>query len=103
MAAVALRAVFTQMAVILVMTAAAHGRILHRAGRLMMTLSALQLGVSTQQCEVVRRLLCMIERPQRPTVGRVAALAFLAEAAFVHVVVRMAIDARDGCATECQS
>src|SRR5216684_3893908 len=39
------------------------------------------------------RLLRMIKNPQRPAVGRMAALAFLAEAALVHVIVRMALHA----------
>lgn len=59
-----------------------------------MAFGALQLCVRAEQREVIRSLLRVIEIPQRPTVGRMTTLAFLAEAALVHVVVRMAIDAR---------
>src|ERR1700681_817257 len=96
MAAVALRAVFTQVAVILVMAAAAQGRSLHRARRLMMAIGALPLGMSAEQWEVIGGLLRMIEHPQLPPVGGMTALAFLAEPALVHIVVRMAIVARHG-------
>lgn len=92
MAAVTLRAVLTEMPVILVVTAPALRRHLDRARRLVMALGALQLGVRTQQGEM--SLFRVIENPQRPAVGRVTGLAFLAESAFVHVVVRMAVDAR---------
>ncbi len=93
MAAIALRAVLAQVPVILVVTAAALRRGLHRARRLVMAIGALQLGVGAEQREVIGSVLRMIERPQRPAVGRMAALAFLAEAALVHVIVRMAVDA----------
>ena len=92
MAAVALRAVLTQVPVIFVVTGSALLRHLHRAGRLVMAFGTLQFTVGPQKREV--RFLGMIKNPQRPAVGRMAALAFLAEPAFVHVVVRMAVDAR---------
>src|ERR1700736_2957629 len=90
-AAVALRAVLTQVPVIFVVTGPALLRHLYRAGRLAMAIGALQFTVGTQQRKM--RLLGMIKNPQRPSVGRMTALAFLAEAAFVHVIVRMAVDA----------
>ena len=64
---------------------------LHRTGRLAMARGALQLAVSAEQREM--RFLRVIETPQRPAVRRMAALALLAEAALVHVVVRVTIDA----------
>ena len=91
MAAVTLRAVLTQVPVIFVVTGSALLRHLHRAGRLVMAFGALQFAVGPQQREM--RFLGMIEHPQRPSVGGMAALAFLAEAALVHVIVRMAVDA----------
>src|ERR1700686_1932107 len=102
MAAIALRTVFTQVAVILAVTAPAQRRGLHRARRLVMAIGALQLGVGAEQREVIRSLLHMIEHPQRPTVRRMTALAFLAEAAFVHIVMRVALDAGQGRTTEGQ-
>ena len=100
MAAVALRAVLTQVPVIFVMADSALLRHLHRAGRLVMALGALQFSVGPQQREM--RFLGMIENPQRPSVRRMAALAFFAEAAFVHVIVRVAVDARRRRPTEGQ-
>ena len=91
MAAVALRTVLAQVPVIFVVTGSALLGHLHRAGRFVMTFGALQLTVRPQQRKM--RFLGMIENPQRPSVGRMAALAFLAEAAFVHVIVRMTVDA----------
>ena len=67
MAAVALWAVLTQMAVVLVMTNAALLRHFHRARRLRMAGGALQPGVRAEQREM--RLPGVIEHPQRPTVG----------------------------------
>ena len=52
---------------------------------------ALQLGVGPEQWEV--RFLGMIKDPQRPSIRRMTALAFLAESTFMHVIVRMAVDA----------
>ena len=52
---------------------------------------ALQLGVRAQQWKV--RFLGVIENPQRPAIRRMAALAFLAEPALVHIIVHMAVDA----------
>ena len=100
MAAVALRTVLAQVPVIFVVTSSALLRHLHRAGRLVMAFGALQFTVSSQQRKM--RFLGMIENPQRPSVGRMAALAFLAEAAFVHVIVRVAVDARRRRPTEGQ-
>jgi hypothetical protein len=91
MAAAALRAVLPQVSVILVVTASALLRHLHRAGRLAMAIGTLQLGVRPEQREV--SFLGVIEDPQRPTVRGMTIFAFLAEAALVHVIVRMAIDA----------
>ena len=91
MTAVALRAVLTQVTVILVVTHAALLRHLHRTRRLAMARGALQLAVCAEQREM--RFLRVIETPQRPAVRRMAALALLAEAALVHVLVRMAVDA----------
>ena len=96
MAAIAARTIFTQVPVILAVTAAAQRRGLHRARRLVMAIGALQLGVGADQRKVIRSLLRMIERPQGPAVRRMAALAFLAEAALVHVIVRVAVDAGQG-------
>src|ERR1700676_4926774 len=39
------------------------------------------------------RVLGMIERPHRPAIGGMTAVALLAEPAFVHVITRMAVDA----------
>src|ERR1700722_12799279 len=91
MAAAALRPVLPEVPVILVMTAAALLRHLHRPGRLTVALRALQLGVRPEQRKV--SFLGVIEDPQRPAVRGVAGLAFLAEAALVHVILRVAIDA----------
>src|ERR1700722_19806762 len=92
MAAVALRAVLTEMPVILVVTAPALRRRLHRARRFVMAIGALQLLVGAQERKV--SFLGVIEGPNLPSVRRVAALALLAEAALVHVIVRMALVAR---------
>ena len=99
-ATVALRAVLAEMTVVLVMTARAHLRLLYRARWLAMAFGALQFSVRAQQREV--SLLRMIESPQRPTIARVTAFAFLTETSFVNVIVRMAIDASHGCPAECQ-
>ena len=56
-----------------------------------MAVGTMQLPVRAQQRKVRLRLLRVIEIPQRPTVGRMATLAFLAEAALVHVIVRVAL------------
>ena len=61
MTAVALRAVLTQMPVVLVMTYAALLRHFHRAGRLRMAGGTLQFGVRAEQREM--RLPGMIEHP----------------------------------------
>src|SRR5450631_1581558 len=98
MTAVTLLTVLAQMPVILVVAAAALLRRLHRAWRLAMAFGALQFAVSAQQRKM--SLFSVIENPQRPAVGRMAALAFLAEPAFVHVVARMAVDASRRCLTE---
>src|ERR1700726_2704524 len=47
--------------------------------------------MSAEQRKVILRLLGMIENPQLPAVGRMAAFAFLAETALVHVIMRMTI------------
>ena len=92
MTSVALRAVLAQMAVILVMAGPALLRHLLRAGRLEMTFGALQFAVRAQQRKM--RFLGMIEHPHRPPVGGVTAFALLAEPPLVHVIMRMAVDAR---------
>ena len=89
MAAIALRAVLTEMPVILVMTAAALRRRLHGARRFVMAIGALQLLVGAQQRKM--SLLGVIEGPNLPSVRRVAALAFFAESALVDVIVRVAL------------
>src|SRR6202049_926893 len=66
-----------------------------------MAFGALQLGVRAEQRKM--RFLGVIENPQRPAVGRMAALALLAEASLVHVIVRMALDAGRGRPAEGQS
>ena len=91
MTAVTLWAVLAQVPVVLVMTRAALLRHLHRARRLEMAGGALQLRVCAQQRKM--RLLGVIKHPQRPAVGRMAVVAFLAQAALVNVIVRMALDA----------
>lgn len=78
------------MTVILVMTASALHRHFFGARRLDVAIGTLQLAVCAQKRKM--SLLPMIEFPQRPSVGRVTALTFLAKAAFVHVVVRMTFD-----------
>ena len=93
MAAIAALTVFTQVPVILAVAAAAQRRGLHRARRFVMTIGALQFGVGAEQRKVIGSVLRMIEGPQRPPIGRMAGLAFLAETALVHVIVRMAVDA----------
>jgi hypothetical protein len=60
-AAVALRAVLAEVAVVLVMADATFLGELHRAGRLPMAGGALQFGVRPKQCEV--RLPRMVEYP----------------------------------------
>src|SRR5882757_3063773 len=57
-----------------------------------MALDALQLGVRSQQREV--RVLSVIKSPQRPAIRRMTGFAFLTEPAFVHIIMRMTIDAR---------
>ena len=89
MAAVALRAVLTKMPVILVVTDPALHLHLHRARRFMMAICALQLLVGAQERKMC--LLAVIESPNLPSVRRVAALALFAEAALVHVIVRVAL------------
>ena len=88
MAAITLRAVLTQMPIVLAVTAHAHHRHFYRAWRLVMAIGALQLLVGAQQRKM--SLLGVIEGPNLPSVRRVAALALLAEAALVHVIVRVA-------------
>ena len=89
MAAIALRAVLTEMPVILVVTDPALHLHLHRARRVVMAIGALQLLVGAQERKV--SLLGVIESPNLPSVRRVAALALFAEAALVHVIVRVAL------------
>ena len=89
MAAIALRAVLTEMPVILVVTAAALRGGLHGARRLVVAIGALQLLVCAQERKM--SLLGVIESPNLPSVRRVAALALLAEAALVYVIVRVAL------------
>src|SRR5437879_1966452 len=89
MAAVALRAVLPEMPVILVMAVPALGRRLHRTRGLVMTIGTFQLLVRAEERKM--RLLGVVETPQLPSVRRVTALAFLAESALVHVVVRMTL------------
>ena len=88
MAAIALRAVLTEMPVILVVADPALHLHLHRARRFMMAIGALQLLVGAQERKM--SLLRVIESPNLPSVRRVTALALLAEAALVHVIVRVA-------------
>src|ERR1700722_16540734 len=90
-AAVALRTVLSEGPVILVMTAAALLRHLHRPWRLTLAIRAPQLGVRPEKRKV--SLLGVVEHPQRPAVRGVAGLAFFAETALVHVILRVAIDA----------
>src|ERR1700726_1600142 len=89
MAAIALRAVLAEMPVILVVTDPALHLHLHRARRVVMAIGALQLLVGAQERKM--SLLGVIESPNLPSVRRVAALALLAEAALVHVIVRVAL------------
>lgn len=91
MTTVALRAVFTEVPVILVMAAPAKRRGLHHAQRLRVAACTLQLGVSAQQRKV--GLLRVIEDPQRPAVGRMAGLAFSTQSSLVDVIVGVALDA----------
>lgn len=92
MTAITLRAVLAEVPVVFTVTDRTLLRHFDRARRLVMTGGTLQLRVRSQQWEV--SFLGMIEDPQRPPIRRMAALAFLAEPAFVHIIVRMTIDAR---------
>src|SRR5271168_2592257 len=74
MATVTLRAILTEVPVVLVVTGAALLRHLLRAWRLSMTFGALQLIVGPEQRKM--GFLRMVENPQWPAVGRVTALAF---------------------------
>src|ERR1700722_16408678 len=94
MAAIAALTVFAQMPVILAVTAAAQRGSLHRTRRLVMAIRALQLGVGAEPRKGIGSVLRMIEGPQRPTVRRMTGLALLAEAALVHIIMRVAVDAR---------
>jgi hypothetical protein len=67
MAAIALRAVLTQMPIVLLMTDTALLRHFHGAWRLSMAGGALQFAVGTQEWEM--GILGVIKRPQRPAVG----------------------------------
>ena len=67
MATAALRAVLTQVPVILVMAGSAFLQQLLRAGRLAMAIGALQLAVRAEQREV--GVACVIEYPQLPAIG----------------------------------
>ena len=67
MAAAALIAILTQVAVILVVTGAALLRHLYRTGRLVMAFGALQLTVRARQRKM--SLLAVIKNPQRPAIG----------------------------------
>ena len=89
MAAVALRAVFAEMPIVLPVTAFANRRSLLRARCLAMAGGALQIGVPAGQRKM--RLLRMVEGPLRPTVRRMTGLALLSKAALVHIIVRMTI------------
>src|ERR1700730_5674606 len=93
-AAAALRAILAQVPIVLVMAGIAFLRHLLRTGRLTMTVGADELAVRAEQREV--RIARMIELPHLPAVRRVAGLAFLSQAAFVHIVVRVATIARGG-------
>ena len=77
MAAIALRAVLTEMPVILVVTDPALHLHLHRARRVVMAIGALQLLVGAQERKM--SLLGVIEGPNLPSVRRVAALATFAQ------------------------
>jgi len=94
MTAIALDAVLTQVSVVLAVAGTALLGHLYGARRFAMAFGALQLCVRPQQGEVC--ILRMIESPQRPTVRRMAACAFRAQSALVHVVLAMAIDACRG-------
>ena len=94
MAAVALRTVLTQVPIVLVMAGVALLRHPLRTGRLAMAIGALQFAVRAEQREV--RIARMIEGPQLPAVRRVAGFALFAQAAFVHVILRMAAIAGRG-------
>ena len=87
MTAVALRSVVAKVPVILPVTADADRRGLRGTRRLAMAGRALQIGVTARQGKM--RLLRMIETPLRPAIRRMTGLAFLAQPALVHVVVRM--------------
>ena len=91
MAAITLRPVFAEMPVVLMVAAAALRGRLHRAGRFMVAVGALQFGMSAQQREM--SLLGVIEYPERPAIWRMTGFAFLAETALVHIIVRMAFRA----------
>jgi hypothetical protein len=80
--------------VVFVMAGIAFLRHTLRPGRLAMAVGALQFAVCAEQREV--RVARMIEHPQPPAVRRVAGFAFFAQAAFMHILVRMAILARRG-------
>ena len=91
MTAITLRAVFAEMPVVLMVAAAALRGGLHRAGRFTVAVCALQLGMSAQQREM--SFLRMIEYPERPAIRRMTGFAFLAEAAVVDIIARMAFRA----------
>ena len=91
MAAITLIAIGAQMPIILAVTGDALGRCLGGPWRLMVTVGALQSGMRTEQRKF--GFLGVIEAPDRPSIGRVAALALLAEAAMMHVLVSVTADA----------
>ena len=100
MAATTLRAVLTEVPIVLAMAGNALLRHLVRARWHAMAVRALKLAVRTQQSEV--RLLAMIELPQRPAIARMAALAFLAQAILVHVILGVTVDTPALGIGECQ-
>jgi hypothetical protein len=82
------------MTVIFAMADDALLRHLAAAGRLLVTLGALQLRVRAEQRKMC--ILGMIEDPQRPTVAGVAGVAFIAEAVLVDIVRRVTANAGSG-------
>jgi hypothetical protein len=93
-----LAAELTQVYIVLRVARSAFGAQFHLRRRLAMAGDAIQFGVRSEQCE--SSLLAMIEIPQLPTVGGMALLALRAEAAFVGVVLLVAIDALRACELE---
>lgn len=98
MAAIALDAELAQVPIVLVMTGIAFLAHFSRTRRFGMARRACQLAVRAKQRKV--RILRVIEGPDLPAVGRVAAVALLAERTFMHILARMASDAGGRRSTE---